>query len=278
MAKAHLATDLPALMIYQGETRHARYVPFQQDFSYKLFLIDIDIDRLAEANKQARCFAVDRPGLFSFARADHANRKAEPLRPWALAAFAEAGILLEDGPIRLVTLPRHLFYKFAPISLWFGYGPKGDLRGIIYEVNNTFGESHCYVAPVSEPRAQHEADKQLYVSPFFDVTGKYRFTLRAPDEHLSLVIENIVDGTRTHMASLTARRAPATSFAFLKASLTRPFSTLGVTLAIHWEALKLWLKKAGYRSRPPLASSNISPATPVVSTKTNSPKTLKDDA
>jgi len=240
----------PALLLYKGQTQHTRFVPFEQSFSYKLFLIDIDIDRLDEANKQSPCFAVERANLFSFRRRDHGTRKSTHLRPWAENIFEGANINLEGGVIRLITLPRHLLYKFAPISLWYGYGPDGALRGIIYEVNNTFGETHAYVAATHNERSQHEAEKQLYVSPFFDVSGKYRFTLRAPGDRLSLVIENIVDDTRVHMANIKAIRHAATGKAFLKAGLTQPFSTLGVTAGIHFEALKLWLKKAGYRSRP----------------------------
>ncbi len=257
--------ELPAVSLYRGETRHLRFKPFRQSFAYKLFLIDIDIDRLEEADKQTRLFAVDRLGLFSFRRKDHGSRLDTPLRPWAERNFLEAGIHLEGGAIRLVTLPRHLFYKFAPISLWFGYGYDGTLRGIIYEVNNTFGETHAYVAPIDSARTQHEAAKNLYVSPFFDVSGTYRFTLRAPDERLSLVIDNVLEGDRIHCATLKARRCAATDMAFLRASLMRPISTLGVTLGIHFEALKLWVKKAGYRSRPPAKATKVTIASPVSS-------------
>jgi len=252
--------QLPALMLYKGQTQHTRFTPFERSFAYKLFLIDIDIDRLEEANGQTACFSVERSGLFSFHRRDHGNRKNEPLRPWAETMFQSANIDLQGGAIRLVTLPRHLLYKFAPISLWFGYDRAGTLRGIIYEVNNTFGETHAYVAAASPKRSQHEANKQLYVSPFFDVTGKYRFTLRAPDERLSLVIDNMVDGTRIHMANIKATRIAATNTAFLTASLTRPLSTLGVSLAIHYQAFVLWAKKAGYRSRPPAPTSAMTSA------------------
>lgn len=255
----------PALAVYKGLTRHTRYVPFERSFAYKLFLIDIDIDRLEEAGRQSACFSVDRPGLFSFHRAHHGSRKNAPLRPWAEAMFAKANIDLEGGVVRLVTLPKHLFYKFAPISLWFGYGPKADLRGVIYEVNNTFGETHAYVAAANDARNQHEVAKQLYVSPFFDVTGQYRFTLRAPDAQLSLIIENIQDDTqtRTHMASLKGKQFNATTGVFIMAAFARPLSSIGVSFAIHYQALRLWLRKAGYRSRPPLAKNRMTVAAPL---------------
>lgn len=248
MADAH--SLLPALRLFKGHTAHQRFTPVEHRFSYRLFLLDLDIDRLDEASSQSRFFSVNRTNLFSFRTADHGFRRDEDLRPWAEEMFRGAGIQLGGGAIRLVTLARHLFYKFAPISLWFGYDASGALAGIIYEVNNTFGQSHCYVAETDGARSQHIADKKLYVSPFFDISGQYRFTLRTPEDRMSLVIENILDGERQHMASIKAKAFEASSSAFIAAAILRPLSSFGVTLAIHLEALKLWIKRAGYRSNP----------------------------
>ncbi len=257
-------TQRDAVCIYKGKTRHTRFIPFRQSFAYRLFLINIDIDRLAEAEGVSRLFSVEKPNLFSFRREDHGTRERTDLRPWADDQFTKAGIDLEGGMIRLLTLPRHLFYKFAPISLWLGYGPDQDLRGIIYEVNNTFGDSHAYVAPIKAGRNQHMAQKNLYVSPFFDVSGRYRFTLNVSEEKLGLIVDNIEDGQRLHMASLTARQSKLTSGALLQAMFSRPFSTLGVSVGIHYQALKLWLKKAGYRRRPAAHPTKTSLAKPIV--------------
>ncbi|HCX10839.1 MAG TPA: hypothetical protein DHU81_10980, partial [Hyphomonas sp.] len=140
--------------------------------------------------------------------------------------------------------------KFAPLSLWYGYGPDGDLRGIIYEVNNTFGETHRYVAAVNPGRNAHSAPKSFHVSPFLDVTGTYRFTLRSPEDKLGVVVESLRHEKRLHMANITARRMPATSANLLKLAVTNPLSTLGVTLGIHWQALKVWIRGAAYRPKP----------------------------
>ncbi|MEO0884123.1 MAG: DUF1365 domain-containing protein, partial [Pseudomonadota bacterium] len=204
---------IPPLRLYIGQTRHSRFVPFEQSFAYKLFLIDIDIDRLDEAGRICRLFSIEKPNLFSFSRRDHGDRQTVSLRPWAEKKFGQAGIDLHGGTIRLVTLPRHAFYKFSPISLWFGYGPVGDLRGIIYEVNNTFGDTHAYVAAADRSRMRHEAEKNLYVSPFFDVSGAYRFTIHPPDETLNLVVDNFDQDQRIHMANIKARSHPATDAA-----------------------------------------------------------------
>lgn len=253
-------TAQPALSLWTGQTVHVRYTPFERRFAYKLVLIDLDIDRLDEAAASSALFSVNAPGLFAFRTQDHGPKQAgAPLRPWAEAELAKAGVSLDGGVIRLVTFPRHLFYKFAPLSLWYGYGPDGALRGIIYEVNNTFGESHCYVAAVQDGRNRHSAPKSFHVSPFFDVTGTYRFTLRSPEDKLGVVVESLKDGKSLHMANITARRRPASGANLFKLALTNPLSTLGVTIGIHWQALKIWLRGAGYRSKPnpPESTSTI---------------------
>lgn len=256
-------TEQPALRLLKGHTIHQRSVPFTHRFRYGLALIDIDIDRLDEARKSSALFNIDRPGLFSFNRKDHGSRKAEALRPWAEAQFHEAGIDIEHGRIRLVTFPRHAFYKFAPISLWLGYGPGGDLRGILYEVNNTFGETHVYVARTpAEGHHKHDTDKVFHVSPFFDVSGTYQFSLSATTERLNLIVATMKDDTQTHVATISARACEASTAAFAWLALSKPLSSLGVTIAIHWQALKLWLKGAKYHSKPKQSALRTTIATP----------------
>lgn len=248
-------TEQPALRLLRGHTVHQRSIPFKHRFKYGLALIDIDIDRLDQAGKVSRLFGVDRPGLFSFQARDHAARDGQPLRPWAELQFHEAGISLEGGAIRLVTFPRHAFYKFAPISLWLGHGPDGDLRGILYEVNNTFGETHIYAAATpGAGRHQHEADKAFHVSPFFDVSGAYRFTLNTSEDGLNLVVATFKDGAQTHVATIAAKARPTTSTSFARLAIAKPLSSLMVSMAIHWQALKLWIKGAKYHSKPKQSS------------------------
>lgn len=243
--------NAPALQLWIGQTVHERYTPFRRRFRYRIALADLDIDRLDEAGRMTRLFRIGKPGLFSFRAEDHGPReKGASLRAWAEDLFKGAGVDLGGGPIRLVTFPRHLFFKFAPISTWYGYHRSGRLCGVIYEVNNTFGERHCYVARTDEARAQHAADKQFHVSPFFDVTGMYRFTLRAPEEKMSLMVESVEKGERVHMASITARRESARALPLVSLALMQPFSSLGVVAAIHWQALLIWMKGAGYRRKP----------------------------
>lgn len=254
----------PALQFWIGQTVHERYTPFRRRFRYAIALVDIDIDRLQAAGRASRLFGVGRPSLFSFRPEDHGPKKpGASLRKWAEDLLATAGIDLGGGMIRLVTFPRHLFFKFAPISTWYGYDRSGTLRGVIYEVKNTFGECHCYVAEAGPERARHAADKRFHVSPFFDVSGTYRFTLREPDEKLALMVETLEEGERVHMANITARRKDASSLALISLAVRQPFSSIGVVAAIHWQALWIWLKGAGYRRKPPPPDRVATLATPL---------------
>lgn len=246
-------TDTPFARLYDCVTVHRRETPFVRAFSYRLSFLDVDVDRLDEAAKVTG-FGLDRPGLLSLRGRDVGPKtRTGDWRGWVEEALARAGVSLDGGAVRLVVLPRMLGYAFRPISFWFGFGPSGELRGVVYEVNNTFGDSHSYASAAAPPPRgadRHGADKQMYVSPFFDVDGAYRFTLAPPGEKLSVVIENYVDGARTHVASLVGRAQPFTTAAIARAFFGRPAQSHGVTAAIHWEALWLWLKGAGYRSKP----------------------------
>ena len=152
-------SELPALRLYKGRTTHVRYTPFERRFDYRIFMIDIDIDRLEEAAKSSVFFSVGTPNLFSFKQKDHGAKDGSALRPWAEAEFSKAGVSLDGGHIRLVTFPRGLFYKFAPLSIWFGHGPDRELRGVIYEVNNTFGEN-ALLCGKSRERPQSAQERQ----------------------------------------------------------------------------------------------------------------------
>lgn len=244
---------MSAIFLLTGRTGHTREQPFRRSFSHGVAMIEVDIDRLDEAAASARLFSVAKPNAIAFNPADHGARDRKvPLRLWAEARFAAAGVRLDGGRISLMTFPRVLGHGFAPISLWLGHGPDGGLRGVIYEVHNTFGETHAYVSALTGDDRQ-TAPKEFHVSPFFDVAGDYRFTLRplsaeAPGLHLT--VENFAPEGRVHVATLQVRRSRFNDAAILRWLVSMPFSGLGVMAAILGQALILWIKGARYREKP----------------------------
>lgn len=251
---------------YEGRTTHVRYAPFERRFSYRLAQVLLDIDRIGETARGLRFFSHNKGNLFSFHDKDHGDRSGAPLRAWADSMFQRAGVKDASSRIDLLCFPRIFGFVFNPLSIFFGHDSQGRLRGVIYEVNNTFGETHAYVAPVGDGDAHaHEASKIFHVSPLFPVRGDYRFRIQPPGDHFRLIVENHMDGARHHLATLVATARPLTDAWLARVLVTMPFMTLGVVAGIHWEALMLFLRGARYHRRPSLPSESSSVASPHVS-------------
>ncbi len=241
----------PAAQLWFGRTAHTREQPFKRSFAYRIAMLEIDIDRLAEADGLSKLFSVGHGNMVAFRATDLGARNAAvPLRTWAESRFAEAGIDVVGGAIRVLTFPRVLGIGFAPISVWLGHDASGKLLGAIYEVHNTFGETHSYVSALNPVAERQAAEKEFHVSPFFDVSGEYRFTLKRAEAIIALTVENIATDGRSHVASLTVQPRPLNSVQLLKWMVVMPISGFGVMIAINWQALLLLLKGARYRDKP----------------------------
>jgi hypothetical protein len=248
-----------AASLYVGKTIHARLSPRPHQFSYGLFQLLVDVDRIDDAVRGLHLLRHGRFGLFSFDERDHGARDGSPLRAWAEARLAEAGLAVSASRIRLLSFPRMLGFVFNPISIFFIEDGRGRLEAVIYEVNNTFGQTHAYVAPAAGASCERqEADKKLYVSPFYGVEGAYRFLITPAAETFNLVIAKSLDGRPDFTATLSAERRDLTDAALVKLFFAMPLMTLGVVAAIHWQALRLWLKGAPFAARSPGPRSGMS--------------------
>jgi DUF1365 family protein len=250
----------PAASLYVGRTTHHRFKPRPHRFSYGVFQLLLDVDRLGEAFAGLKLARLGRIGLISFDVRDHGARDGAPLRAWVEDRLAAAGLTASARRIRLLCFPRVLGFVFNPLSIFFVQDAEDRLEAVIYEVNNTFGQTHAYVAPASGAGDQRQAaDKVLYVSPFFRVDGGYRFRIVPPGERFKLVIaKSAASGETDFVASLGARREPLTDASLLSLSLSKPFMTLGVVAAIHWQAFRLLLKGAPFGPRPPGPKAGMS--------------------
>jgi DUF1365 family protein len=244
-----------ASALYEGAVIHRRTRPRTHRLRYRVFWLLLDLAELDALDRRLIVFSRNRFNLLSFHDRDHGDGSTAPLRDQVEARLQAVGVHLRGGPIRLLTMPRVLGYGFNPISIYYCHRPDGALAALVYEVTSTFGLRHAYVAPVSPSDGptdefRQRAVKRLYVSPFMGMDMTYRFKGRAPDDRLAMVIDGRdADGVLI-TAAMAGTRRPLTDARLLAASFAFPLLTLKVIAAIHWEALKLWLKGVPLTAQP----------------------------
>lgn len=237
--------------LYRGHVLHRRLRPRVHTLRYRVLHLLVDIDRLDELSAGLRLFGHNRFALFAIHDRDYGN--GTPLRAHVEKLMHAAGIQPDGGPIRLLTMPRLLGYAFNPLSTWFCHGRDGALRAIVYEVSNTFGERHSYVmavAPGARP-VRHTTAKRFHVSPFLPMDMAYAFRVLPPGARLAIGITVSDAGGPVLAAIHTADREKLSDATLLRAALAFPLVTFKVTAGIHWEALKLWVKRVPLFRKPP---------------------------
>jgi DUF1365 family protein len=233
---------------------HRRLRPRANAFRYRVAYLCLGLEALERAG--GRWLKIDRAGLVSFRRADHGARDGADLKAWLKDILRGHGLgEVCDGEVVLMTMPRTLGYVFNPVSFWFCRDRAGALRAVLCEVNNTFGETHCYlvyhddIRPIA-PDAWLEGRKAFHVSPFLPVEGGYRFRFQLDDERAHVDV-NYHDADGLMLAtSVGGRRRALSDATVLRRFLGNPTMTLGVSVRIHWQALHLWRKRARFYRKP----------------------------
>jgi len=254
--------------LYIGRVMHARLNPFRHRFQYRVFSLWLDIDSIAETTSRLTLLAYNRLNLLSFHDSDHGARDGSALRPWIEGALRTAGIEPPGGAIRLLCFPRVLGHVFNPLSIYFCYDRGEHLRATVYEVRNTFGELHVYAAEAHADDTgaiAQNVQKSFYVSPMMQMDARYDFALKAPDERLAFTIRESDPKGPLLLATHNADRVPLTDWQLVRAFFSHPLLTLKVIGAIHFEALRLFLKGARYHPYRPHAGALVDRAESVQS-------------
>lgn len=209
-----------------------------------------DLDELEALDRSLRLFGYNRPGLVSFHDKDHGDGSGD-LRGWVQGELAMAGLAGPWGALRVLCMPRVFGYVFNPLSVYFCHDTGGRLRAILYEVNNTFGERHAYAIPVRDPEGpvRQSCEKAFHVSPFMHMGLRYDFKIAQPDETAGVEISANDREGRVLDARFMGARQPISDRTLLVMLLAYPAMTLKVIVAIHWEALKLWLRGVAFAPR-----------------------------
>lgn len=242
-----------------GETYHGRRGAVKNAFRYSIDYVLMDADA---AVKGPALFARNGANLMSLQDSDHGGKPKTGIgADWVRDVLAAHKIDL-TGRIDLLAQPRLLGHVFNPVSFWLCHDTTGTLRVVIAEVSNTFGQRHSYLCHHDDMRGitKNEtlsATKIFHVSPFQPIEGGYTFRFDITDDHVHIVID-YTRGNGGLIATLKGDRKPLTNASILKSAIRRPFGSRRVLALIHWQAIKLWWKKATFRSCPEPLDHDIS--------------------
>ena len=244
-----------ASAIYEGIVRHRRFAPRPHAFRYRVCMLYLDLGELDRVFRGRWLWSVDRANVAAFRREDYLGPPDRPLDAAVRDRVeAETG-RRPGGPVRLLTHPRYLGYVFNPVSFYYCFDPTDRrLEAIVAEVTNTPWQERCaYVLPVETPGARHHRfrlGKRMHVSPFLDMDYEYDWRFLQPGRRLAVHMRNERDGRRDFDASLSLERRPLDGRSLARALTAYPLMTAKVTAAIHWQALRLWLKGTPFLPHP----------------------------
>ena len=248
-----------------GEVRHTRLRPVLNRFVYPTYFLMLPMRSLRAAASES--LRRNRFGLITFFDRDHGDGRADSLA-WVDELLAREGVTDATGEVWLHCYPRVLGHTFKPVSFWYCHRADDSLAAIVVEVNNTFGERHCYLLAGAELGFGRElqASKVFHVSPFCDVSGSYRFrfmrdglhpqaasgrmdSAMSPSRTIACIDHHDAQGAliRTSVSGQLKRLTAASARA---AFFGMPLMTLGVIARIHWQALRLWAKRVPFVHKP----------------------------
>jgi DUF1365 family protein len=243
--------------IYEGSVRHRRFTPVRNEFTYRLFMMYLDLAELAEVFRGRLLWSTDRFNLACLCRRDHLGDPAVSLAEAVRRLVLERTGVRPTGPIRLLTHLRYFGHCFNPVSFFYCYDPSGEkVETVVAEVMNTpWHERYCYVLTETmnehhPPWKRYRFPKTFHVSPFIDMNVRYDWRFLPPGERLQAHMEDHVEGHKLFDATLSLRRRPITGVALARVLARYPLMTVQVVAKIHWQALRLWRKGAPFYAHP----------------------------
>lgn len=233
------------------EVMHQRLSPRKNAFKYDVYYLGIPLSQI-ESNAVSEILNLNRFGLHSFYEKDHGYRDGTSLKAWLYDMF-DAYKFEKPKEVFLISMPRILGYVFNPVSFWFCWNSKDELYAVVSEVNNTFGETHSYLTYLDDKdtNGDYVAKKVFHVSPFLEREGYYDFQFSLSDDSIKIHI-NLFDNNKEKilLTSLSGKFDDLNSMSLKRAFFRVPFATMKSIFLIHFQAVKLLLKKIKFISKP----------------------------
>lgn len=241
--------------IYAGMVRHRRLRPAPHAFRYRLFMMYLDLDELPAALDGRWLWSARHAAPAWFRRADYHGDRRTPLAEAVRTTVAQATGTPPRGPIRLLTHLRYYGYCFNPVTFYYCFDASGTyVDTVLAEITNTpWKERHSYVlarTPGMDGRLRFQFAKAFHVSPFMPMDHRYIWRFSTPGRKLGVHMENFDSRGKVFDATLSLMRREITGRALAQTLLAYPWMTVTVTVAIHWNALKIWRKGNPFHGHP----------------------------
>lgn len=245
--------------LYKAKVMHNRLAPKVHSFHYQIFMFYLDLDEIEGLSLGLRWMSRNRFNLFNFRDKDHLQLPREKpdtskkIRQHISEYLLENGVNIGNGRIMVLTNLCTMGYQFNPVSFYFCYNERNEPLCSIVEVCNTFLEMKPYFLGADTREKEQfklNTEKYFYVSPFIDMDTNFDFDLHIPGEKLKLKIDDYdKEGKRFFISTLTGDKKALTDANLLLYFLSFPLITLKVIWLIHWQALKLWVKKIPFHKK-----------------------------
>jgi uncharacterized protein len=254
------AASVPlASAVYEGVVRHRRVVPHPHAFEYRVAQLYLDLDELERAFAQRWLWSAERRNVAQFRRSDYLGPAELPLAEAVRRRVEQATGQRPVGPVRLLTHLRYFGYVFNPVSFYYCFARDGvTLIAIVAEITNTpWKERHAYVLPIETAQVQGRAlqwsfPKTFHVSPFLPMAREYAWGFTNPGTDLLVHMDVLREGQREFDATLTLKRRPLNAASLARVLWRYPLMTAQVIGGIHWQALRLWVKRNPIYDHPAL--------------------------
>ena len=240
--------------LYTGLLRHRRFAPRAHEFSYRLFMVYVDLAELQQVFRGRWLWSATRPAIAWLRRRDYLGDPGVSLDIAVRDRVAAETGVRPEGPIRMLTHLRYFGIGFNPVTFYYCFDRQDRrVQSIVAEITNTpWNERHAYVLPDLGPAAvlRYRLGKEFHVSPFMPMDLRYDWRFSQPGERLSVHMEDLQDEHKIFDATLTLERREISGAALARALIAFPFMTARVVAAIYWQALRLWLKRIPFHSHP----------------------------
>lgn len=244
--------------LYKATVMHNRLEPKQHRFHYNVFMFYIDLDEIDFLTEKLWMISRNKFNFFSFRDTEHLQLpienpdKSKKVKQHVTDYLEQNGITIGKGKIMLLTNLNVLGYNFNPVSFYYCFDEQNQPLCVVTEITNTFREMKLFLLTKKDfigDKFKLNTTKYFYVSPFIDHDVNFDFNLVIPSEKLNIRIDDYKNDNRFFISTLTGVRKPLNNSNLLLFSLRFPFITLKIITLIHWNALKLWLKKIPYHKK-----------------------------